>query len=215
VNDPRLRWLGGLLLLLLAGWACALLIARPQPAGPLPTPITPELEPHQINIEQPIPIPYHTKQFDVKLWPRASYTINGMVVARDTYRFDAGAALSPLDLSLAWGQVPKYRSLIHFSHGYRFYFFSYGYKGPFDLSYIAQHSANVHMIPATPNVRKALLAVRNHQTVRLTGFLVDITGTVKQRRFTWKTSTTREDTGDGACEVMYVREVDWKGKSYR
>ena len=42
--------------------------------------------------------------------------------------------------------------------------------------------------------------VREDQRVRIEGWLVE----AKSSNSSWRSSTTREDTGDGACELIYV-----------
>jgi hypothetical protein len=42
--------------------------------------------------------------------------------------------------------------------------------------------------------------------VELEGYLVYVKGD----NFTWNSSLTRNDTGDGACEVLYVEKISVK-----
>jgi len=56
-------------------------------------------------------------------------------------------------------------------------------------------------------VRKQLLAVRRHDLVTLEGYLVEIT---TAEGFHWRSSLSRDDTGGGACEVMWVTSVTRK-----
>jgi hypothetical protein len=189
--------------------------SQPHPEEEIPASINLRAEPQQVAIPDPLPIPFHTPRADVSLWPRATYRIDGHIVSADRYRLDIGSTLAPRDLSLAWGRVPEHLSALDFSHGHRFFTFRYNNRAPFDIHYVEQHAANMHLIPATDNLRKLLLSVREGQTIRLQGFLVDVTGKVRNRQFVWKTSTTRDDKGDGACEVMYVREVVYRDKVYR
>ncbi len=43
------------------------------------------------------------------------------------------------------------------------------------------------------------------QIVTIGGFLVDVTG---PGGFTWNTSLIRTDTGNGACEIVWVESLD-------
>jgi hypothetical protein len=61
----------------------------------------------------------------------------------------------------------------------------------------------MHMIPADAAIERRLKAVRPGQTVRIDGWLVEARGTDGWR---WRSSITRDDTGAGACEVIFVRD---------
>ena len=91
-------------------------------------------------------------------------------------------------------------------------------KSPWNVDYVSYHVSHTHMIPATKNVMKALSAIKKNDIVKLDGYLVDIytdkTETVA------KTSLSRTDTdptsrGYGACEDMYVKQVQIGDKIYR
>jgi len=76
---------------------------------------------------------------------------------------------------------------------------------PIPRQEIETHSANMHMIAATPAVERALKSVRVGQIVKLTGYLVEVRAA---DGWTWRSSLTREDTGAGACELVWVTEFD-------
>ena len=69
---------------------------------------------------------------------------------------------------------------------------------------IVRSSANMHMIPANDTVRYQIRQVRVGDVVHLEGQLIEARG---RDGSTWRSSMTRDDTGDGACEVVYVRSV--------
>lgn len=66
-------------------------------------------------------------------------------------------------------------------------------------------AANTHVIPADDAVRAELFELKSGDVVRLTGQLVEVTG---PKGFTMRSSLRRDDSGDGACEVLYVRGVE-------
>jgi hypothetical protein len=41
--------------------------------------------------------------------------------------------------------------------------------------------------------------------VTVSGYLVDVRGA---NGFTWKTSLSRSDTGDGSCEIVWVERLE-------
>jgi hypothetical protein len=62
----------------------------------------------------------------------------------------------------------------------------------------------MHLIPANDQVREALDRVNSGSTVSLRGFLVEARG---EDGWRWRSSMSREDTGDGACELILVTDV--------
>jgi hypothetical protein len=63
----------------------------------------------------------------------------------------------------------------------------------------------MHLVPAGPNVAAALDGIGAGRVLRLEGHLVTIAG---PGGFTWTSSTSRLDTGGGACELVLVRSVE-------
>ena len=83
----------------------------------------------------------------------------------------------------------------------RWYHYRWGAEGPpLPLAEIIRSSANMHLIPADENVARALARVSPGQTVRLQGWLVE----ARRDDFVWRSSMSRDDSGGGACELVYV-----------
>jgi hypothetical protein len=95
-------------------------------------------------------------------------------------------------------------SKIAISQSGRFYYWHVD-AFPIPRREIETSSANLHMIPADSTVRHSLAQVRVGQVIHLRGFLVDA---ARANGWRWRTSMTREDTGAGACEVVYVEEIE-------
>ena len=138
--------------------------------------------------------------------PLASYRIRAVVLSRSRYRNDASAGLAPVDLALGWGpmSVSGVINGLSISQSGRWYEYSWSGDPPLDPTAIAQHSANTHCLPANAEVRQQLLSVKRHELVSLQGYLVEINGPDGYR---WRSSLTRDDTGGGACEVMWITSV--------
>lgn len=137
--------------------------------------------------------------------PVARFQVEARVLSTERYRFDRGAALSPIDLALGWGPMSDQTVLdqIQISQGGRFY--RWRVKNyPIPRRQIIEHSANMHMIPANDEVRKDLLAVRTGDIVQFEGYLVVASS---QDGSIWNTSTTRKDSGAGACELVWVESI--------
>jgi len=143
---------------------------------------------------------------DVTLVTRARFELTARVLSREDYRFDAGAALAPIDLALGWGRMSDSQVLsqIEIGQGNRFYHWHVDHF-PIPRREIEQSSANMHMIPADDTARRELERVRAGEVIHLQGFLVDAS---RANGWRWRTSMSRDDTGDGACELVYVESVE-------
>jgi hypothetical protein len=142
------------------------------------------------------------------LEPLAGFDITARVLAREDYRFDRGAALSPVDFALGWERMadPAIYERLNIRQSGRWYHYSWGSDGPpIPADEIMRSSANMHMIPGSPAVETALARVEQGQWVRLRGWLVEAHGS---DGYTWRSSLTRGDSGDGACEVVLVCAVE-------
>lgn len=135
----------------------------------------------------------------------AAFEIHARVLSTERYRFDAPARLSPVDFALGWGPMSDSRVLdrLTITQGNRWFLWA-ARELPIPEGEIVSHAANMHMIPADAAVRARLLAVRQGQLVRIRGKLVRAEGA---DGFGWVSSLSRTDTGDGACEVVWVESV--------
>ena len=140
--------------------------------------------------------------------PLAAFAIEARVLGREDYRFDRNAALSPTDLALGWQRMadPAVYKRLDISQGGRWYRYRWGAEGPpLPQGEIVRSSANMHLVPANEAVAAAIDRVKEDQTVRLQGWLVEIRS---EDGWMWRSSLTREDSGDGACELIYVCELE-------
>jgi hypothetical protein len=71
--------------------------------------------------------------------------------------------------------------------------------------------ANMHLIPANSKVESLLRSLRTDSLVRMRGYLVHI----QSPQGSFSSSLTREDTGAGACEVMWVDSAELIGADSR
>jgi hypothetical protein len=143
---------------------------------------------------------------DYTITPLANYEIKAVVLSRERYRNDAGAKLAPVDLALGWGPMSSAAVIndLNISQSGRWYEYSWSGEEPLDPGLIATHSANTHCLPATPEIRQRLLAIKRHDIVTLKGYLVEVTG---PQGYRWSSSLSRTDTGGGACEIMWITEI--------
>ena len=138
-----------------------------------------------------------------RLTPRAEFRLQARVLGRERYWLDRGAKLAPLDLALGWGPMSDQAVLdrIDVSQGGRWYHLRWSLPAPLPESAIMDHSANMHIVPAEAWIESLLAGARVGEVVELDGLLVDVEGA---GGFRWATSLSRQDRGDGSCELFYV-----------
>ncbi|MDR2875270.1 MAG: hypothetical protein LBV44_05015 [Methylobacillus sp.] len=138
--------------------------------------------------------------------PLAAYSIEARVLGTKDYQIGQGADISPLDFAVGWGAMSDSAVLEHISisQGNRFYYWHVN-EFPIPRGEIESHSANMHLIPANSTVERALKNVRPGNLVRLRGWLVVVSDNTGWQ---WRSSLSRTDTGNGACELMWVETVE-------
>jgi len=147
------------------------------------------------------------------LTPKATYDISGLVVSqhRGDALFNLYHKADPgniEDVCVVWGEAitnGSYRKVRYKSEEFTCY---YSWSGtvipPFDPTRIA----NNHLIPADDAVARRIRAIRIGDQIRMKGLLVDYSVSREGRQLlARRTSLTRRDTGNGACEVLYVTDV--------
>lgn len=137
------------------------------------------------------------------LTPLAGISVDARVLSRKDYASGREADLSPTDLALGWQRMSDDDVLnaLDISQSGRWYRYRWSDQPPLPPAEIVRSSANMHMIPGNDAVARALADVRANERVRIDGWLVEAKGRDGWR---WRSSTSRTDTGGGACEVVYV-----------
>jgi hypothetical protein len=143
---------------------------------------------------------------DYQLTRRARFEIRARVLSKEPYYLRRESDLSPLDLALGWGVMSDEAVLdrIDISQSGRWYFTRYEYPAPLPDARITANSSNMHMIPARKSIERQLKDLRPGNIVVLEGYLVDVDHPSGWR---WRTSLSRTDTGNGACEIVYVESI--------
>lgn len=137
----------------------------------------------------------------------AEFRVEALVLAQKNYSMDAESEISPVDLALGWGPMskPPVVRQLRISQSNRFYWYRWSGAPPIAPKSIEISSANMHMIPANDNVLKSLKSVKRGQYIRLSGYLTNV---FRDDGWRWFSSTTRHDTGKGACEVIYLTSIE-------
>lgn len=139
--------------------------------------------------------------------PIANFALHARILSRENYSRDTEAQLAPIDLALGWHRMAEpaiYQSLT-ISQSNRWYRYSWSSEPPIPPNEIIVSSANMHMIPANPAVLAVLEQAQSGKTIRLSGYLVEIK---HDNGWQWRSSTSRSDSGGGACEVVYVQAAE-------
>ena len=153
----------------------------------------------------------HT-DFDIKFI--AKYSISGLAVDVQKYFDFEYGKLSPVDVGMSWGFLVDENDRIHwYSKGTRFlHFETKDVKWYRSISYdeINKHFSNNHLIPCDEKVMKLCKNIKKGDFIKIEGYLVRSSWQDEKRReYRWNSSTSREDKGDGACEIIYVTSVKW------
>jgi hypothetical protein len=149
-----------------------------------------------------------TEQIEINgysIQPLESFTIQARVLSTKHYHFDRGAEIAPVDLAVGWGPMSdeSVLSKLRISQSNRWYHWQTD-DFPIPRREIEVNSANMHMIPANEEIEEKLKAVQEGQIVRINGYLVNVEA---EDGWRWSSSLSREDTGAGACELVWVESV--------
>jgi len=143
---------------------------------------------------------------EFRITPLARFRAEARVLAHERYWLGRSARLAPVDLALGWGAMSDETNLkeIEISQTGRFYFWRSS-SMPLTQRAITEQSANMHMIPANDAVRNILEhGIRTGDIVRFSGYLVSID---TEDGWRWRSSMSRNDLGDGACELVWVEQL--------
>lgn len=142
-----------------------------------------------------------------RIEPLATFRIKARVLSKKEYSSGKEAELSPVDLALGWGKMSDERILekIEITQSGRWYHWKVE-SFPIPRRTIETHSANMHIIPVDDDVNDVLRDIRKGHLISIKGKLVRITSA--DGRWTWTSSTTRDDTGAGACEIIWAEKME-------
>lgn len=198
----------GLVMVVVAGW---MKTALPEPkllqAGVLN-------EPMQNAVSRP-PMAISVGGIDYSVQPLYSYDLYGMVVSKhdanawwDYLHREWNDKLNVVDLCVVWGQNARtggYRG-IQFSSGQ----FTCNYETSSDevwQGFDVNAISNNHLLTDNPTLARQMREVRVGDQIHFRGYLAEYS---HHHGFDFKrgTSTVRTDSGNGACETVYVEAFE-------
>lgn len=144
--------------------------------------------------------------------PRFTYTISGLVVSQhdssswlDISHAKWGDFLNTKDVCVVWGENLRsglYARLSYSSGNWTCY--AQSRDAETWNEFRKDQLANNHVLPADSGVARSLADLEVGDEITLNGSLVDYRiGNLPDR----KTSTIRTDTGNGACEIVWVKDL--------
>lgn len=146
---------------------------------------------------------------DYRVVPEFDYDLSGIVVSyrhhdgQSRMHRRAGDQLNMLDVCVIWGANATHPDInkLDFWNGIFTCNVSTRDRAAwqaFDMNRLS----NNHLISDDPAIREAVAGIAVGDQVRIRGYLASYSGPGGTRG----TSTTRTDSGDGACETLYVAE---------
>lgn len=170
------------------------------PSGSKPTLLN---EPLQVNID---PV-----ELSPGVFALAHFSAEVLVLSTKKYPLDSNDVLSvvsPLDIAVAWSDAatPEARKAVELTQSERRYHWrarTRDMKKP-GVGDFTKKSGNWHMVPADDDILGQLESLKPDQTVLIEGDLIQV---FFQDGTFYKSSLVRDDTGDGACEIILTRKV--------
>jgi len=150
--------------------------------------------------------------------PLHRYDLHGLVVtmhAADSFTDWVHKAwndhLNVVDLCVVYGSMA--RAGVYHAFSWSSGNFTCNFQGLRNADwsgFVNEEVSNNHVLTASPTLAKRLRDVRIGDQVRLTGYLAEYTHSATRtgHPFHRGTSTTRSDTGNQACETVYVEDVE-------
>jgi hypothetical protein len=181
------------------------------------TRVTPEVikQPLQGTIYNQNIIQFVKDGYEYNLTPVYDYEISGLLVGKMDYRFfsiDRLDSMFPFDVCLIWGSNVAngvYRDRrVKFSQDCR-WCWAYWIG---DVHFNLDELSNNHLVVDDDNILKLLKYIVRGDQIRIKGKLVNVKAKLLKKTgqpdMVWNTSTSRTDSGAGACEVIYVEEIE-------
>ena len=153
--------------------------------------------------------------YQYTLEPSYRYDLQGVVVSlydSDSW-FDLTHQDDPgniRDLCVVWGKNVSsgtYRDVKYTSGEFTC---SFRWSPTLDPPFDVYGASNNHVLPATDAVAQKIKSVIRGDQIRLQGYLTNyaVQDAQGKRLYTRNTSTRRDDSGNGACEIVYVTDIE-------
>lgn len=158
--------------------------------------------------------PKQSNKFSAQNWqldefnfmPITTFSAKVRVLSISSYHNDKMSEFCPIDIAIGWGRMSDQNVVdkIEIKQQHRWYVWKTK-SFPIPRKEIEISSANVHIIPATETVEDELDEVIRGNIIQISGKLVNVNKL--NDKFVWKSSTKRNDTGSGACEILWLEQI--------
>lgn len=159
-------------------------------------------DPVQVSVTNPVP----WQKDDYTITPLAEFSIKAFVLSTNHFSVGRESDLSPIDLALGWGEMSNQAIIdgLDISQSNRWYHWKTKVL-VIPAQEISTHSANMHIIPADEKIEDTLDELYKGCIIEMKGYLVSVNAT---DGWHWSSSLRRDDTGGGACELVWANELN-------
>lgn len=168
------------------------------------------MPPMQQSINVPsFQIDYKERSYEVR--PRASYELHGLIVSQNNPQgiadiYHDSTSIDTKDFCVIWGaniRSNEFKKVSYWSNAWTCYC-EWKESG---LRFWPELLSNNHLITDSDTIRRKIARVGIGDQVRIKGILVDYKEIATNSG--WRNSSlVRTDTGNGACEVIFVKELN-------
>jgi len=142
---------------------------------------------------------------DIQIVPKAKITLEARVLSIKNYYFDTFSDLTPTDIVFGWGPMSDETNLntIMVRQSDRSFYFEMT-NPPIPQPKMWSHTANMHLIGSTQDIRDKVGSLRRGQIVQIKGYLVNADA---PEGWTLKTSLSRTDIGKDSSELVWINSL--------
>ena len=143
---------------------------------------------------------------DFNFLPIANFSVKARVLSISTYNNDEMSNFSNIDIAIGWDKMSDQNVIdqIDIKQQHRWYVWQTN-NFPIPRKDIETSSCNIHIISANDFVKDNLDEVIRGNIIQLKGKLVNVNKIGD--KFVYKSSTRRDDTGSGACEILWLEDI--------
>jgi hypothetical protein len=136
----------------------------------------------------------------------AEFRLKARVLHCRRYHSDWQRKLVPIDVALGWGPMSDEAVLdqLRIKQANRAFYYEWRGTPPLPKNTMREHASNMHLIAATEDISRRIRNLRKGTLAEFEGYLVNARNA---EGMTWNTSLSRQDEGNGACELFYVRRL--------
>lgn len=184
--------------------------------------IVPEVltQPRQTEVYEHREVAFTRDGYRYHLMPICDYEINGLVVGKMDYRFfsiDRNDSVFPIDICIIWGDNVARKlyknSAVSFSQDCRWCWAQWSAGAKVNLGELS----NNHLLINDKEILRQAKDILRGDQIKIRGLLVNVIAEPEKElglsARAWNTSISRIDNGAGACEVIYVQNMEILKKS--